>query len=339
MIVALKARLASLGLAVLAIGLEAALWLAKRGLAGIHPILDLDTARTRTMVELAALVLFGSLLGHWFPWADAGTGLLLALRLFLEGRTLAKGTTLQAVACGGCGRLRLRLMRVLELFSGLGGWRCALRDRGSVLAAYDVSELANATYALNHGYAPRARELATLPARELVDLGVDTWLMSPPCQPFCRMGNHQGLSDLRSRAFRHLMDLFQQAPPDRLVVENVGGFLGSDAHALLSERVRAQGMYQLDLQACPSRFGLPNQRPRVFIVASQEAPERTPDARTSSPVPWRITSMQRRTRDSSYGPRFWPAVAMDSIWLSPMIAAAPASSAATAGVSWAADPS
>ncbi len=98
-----QARLASLGLAVLAIGLEAALWLAKRGLAGIHPILDLDMARTRTMVELAALVLFGSLLGHWFPWADAGTGLLLALRLFLEGRTLAKGTTLQAVACGGCG--------------------------------------------------------------------------------------------------------------------------------------------------------------------------------------------------------------------------------------------
>ncbi len=160
-------------------------------------------------------------------------------------------------------------MRVLELFSGLGGWRCALRDRGNVLAAYDVSEAANATYALNHGQEPRARELATWPARELTDLGADTWLMSPPCQPFCRMGNHQGLSDLRSRAFRHLMDLFPQAPPDRLVLENVGGFLGSDAHALLSERIRAHGMHPLDLQACPSRFGLPNQRPRVFVVASR----------------------------------------------------------------------
>ena len=29
-------------------------------------------------------------------------------------------------------------------------------------------------------------------------------------------------------------------------------------------------MQQLDLQACPSRFGLPNQRPRVFIVASRK---------------------------------------------------------------------
>ncbi len=161
-------------------------------------------------------------------------------------------------------------MKVLELFSGLGGWRCALRDRGSVVAAYDVSEAANATYALNHGDEPRARELATLPVKELTDLGADTWLMSPPCQPFCRMGNHQGLADLRSRAFRHLMDLFCQAPPAHLVLENVGGFLGSDAHALLSERIRAHGMHQLDLQACPSRFGLPNQRPRAFIVASRK---------------------------------------------------------------------
>jgi len=174
---------------------------------------------------------------------------------------------------------RLLLMRVLELFSGLGGWRCALRDRGTVVAAYDVSEAANATYTLNHGDMPRPRELAHVPLAELASHGADTWLLSPPCQPFCRMGNHQGLADRRSRAFRHLMDLFSEAPPEHLVLENVGGFLGSDAHALLTERIRAHGMQQLDLQACPSRFGLPNQRPRVFIVASRQPldPRPTPD--------------------------------------------------------------
>jgi hypothetical protein len=97
-----QARLAHLGLAVLAVGFETSLWLAKRSLAGTHPALELDAIRTRTMLELAALLLVGGLLGRWFPWADAGTGLLIALRLFLEGRNLAKGTTLQ-VACGGCG--------------------------------------------------------------------------------------------------------------------------------------------------------------------------------------------------------------------------------------------
>jgi site-specific DNA-cytosine methylase len=65
------------------------------------------------------------------------------------------------------------------------------------------------------------------------------------------------------------MDLFAEAPPDHLVLENVEGFLGSDAHALLAERIRAHGMHRLDLHACPSRFGWPNQRPRVFVVASR----------------------------------------------------------------------
>ena len=160
-------------------------------------------------------------------------------------------------------------MKVLELFSGLGGWRMALGNRGRVAAAYDVSEAANTTYALNHGEAPKTRELATLPLAELLSHGADTWLLSPPCQPFCRMGNHLGLEDRRCRAFRHLMDLFPEAPPEHLVLENVVGFLGSDAHALLSERIKAHGLRQLDLEACPSRFGLPNQRPRAFTVASR----------------------------------------------------------------------
>jgi hypothetical protein len=98
-----QARLTGLGLGLLALGFEVPLWLAKRGLAGLHPALDLDGARARTMLELATLLLAGGLLGFWLPWADAVTGLALALRLFLEGRNLAKGSTLQAAACGGCG--------------------------------------------------------------------------------------------------------------------------------------------------------------------------------------------------------------------------------------------
>jgi hypothetical protein len=81
----------------------AALWNAKRGLSGIHPTLALDAARIRTVLELAALSLAGCLLGRWFPWADAATGLGMALHLFWAGHTLAKASTLQAAACGGCG--------------------------------------------------------------------------------------------------------------------------------------------------------------------------------------------------------------------------------------------
>lgn len=160
-------------------------------------------------------------------------------------------------------------MRAVEFFSGIGGWRLALGSWGRVVAALDVNEAANATYALNHGEAPLPRELATWPASGLAALKADTWLLSPPCQPFCRMGQHRDLEDPRSRAFLHLMDLFDAAPPERLALENVPGFLGSQAHRLLVDRFRKHGLRHLDLEACPRRFGLPNQRPRVFVVASR----------------------------------------------------------------------
>jgi len=98
-----QAGFSTLAVAALAIVLLGPLWLAKRGLAGLHPSLELEAARTRTLLELAAMLLAGGLLGRWFPWADAATGLALALRLFLGGRTLAKVTTLQAASCGSCG--------------------------------------------------------------------------------------------------------------------------------------------------------------------------------------------------------------------------------------------
>ncbi|MBK9795585.1 MAG: cation transporter [Holophagaceae bacterium] len=92
-----------LGGALAALAALAALWFAKRALSGLHPTLALDAARTRTLLELAALLLLGSLLGRWFPWADAVLGLGMALWLFLAGLSLAKASTLQAAACGGCG--------------------------------------------------------------------------------------------------------------------------------------------------------------------------------------------------------------------------------------------
>jgi divalent metal cation (Fe/Co/Zn/Cd) transporter len=63
----------------------------------------------------ASLVLGGALLvqgvssdeplvwGLAFPWAGPAAGLVLAVGIFIEGRTLAKATTVSLVGCGGCG--------------------------------------------------------------------------------------------------------------------------------------------------------------------------------------------------------------------------------------------
>jgi site-specific DNA-cytosine methylase len=52
-------------------------------------------------------------------------------------------------------------------------------------------------------------------------------------------------------------------------MENVVGFLGSQAHRRLTSLLDRHGFQRLEFTLCPSRFGLPNLRPRVFIVASR----------------------------------------------------------------------
>ena len=94
--------LAGPALAALAAGLLAWLWVSKRTLSEFHPSLALDAARARTLLELAAILLAWTLIGRAFPGADAVTALALALRLWVEGRSLAALSAFKA-ACGGGG--------------------------------------------------------------------------------------------------------------------------------------------------------------------------------------------------------------------------------------------
>ncbi len=165
---------------------------------------------------------------------------------------------------------------MLELFSGIGGWRFAAPAGTAVAAAYDVSPAANATYQLNHGHAPVNRELATIPGSDLAGWGADTWVMSPPCQPYTRMGNHADLADPRASALINLMDILRSAPPRNLVVENVEGFLESESHARLRTVLDGAGFHVLTFRICPTRLGVPNQRPRVYLVATRERREAQP---------------------------------------------------------------
>jgi DNA (cytosine-5)-methyltransferase 1 len=183
--------------------------------------------------------------------------------------------------------------RVLELFSGLGGWRAALGPRGHVVAAYDIDRDANRVYQRSWGDQPLAREIGRLPARVLAAHGADTWLLSPPCQPFCRMGERRDLADRRSFALRHLITVLAAAPPVRLALENVPGFLGSAAHAELTSELDRLGFQRAEWVLCPTQLGIPNRRPRAFLIATREpgrafasgaTPSQPPPAAATAPL-------------------------------------------------------
>uniref|UniRef100_A0AAJ7XJB3 tRNA (Cytosine(38)-C(5))-methyltransferase n=1 Tax=Petromyzon marinus TaxID=7757 RepID=A0AAJ7XJB3_PETMA len=166
-----------------------------------------------------------------------------------------------------------RPLRVMELFSGVGGLHYAVRLSGApaaVVAALDVSDVANAVYRRNF---PRttllARSLESLPDAALAALRPDALVAGPPCQPFARRGRRLGLDDRRCAGLARLVALLRRLGPRYLLLENVAGFEGSGARRALHEALDARGGYaeRQEFLLGPAAVGVPNSRLRYFLVA------------------------------------------------------------------------
>lgn len=159
------------------------------------------------------------------------------------------------------------MIKALELFSGIGAFAEAARKMNiEVVAAFDQDPRANLTYALNHGLQPSPRNLDTITAKELPP--ADLWWMSPPCQPFSVRGNQKGLNDPRSRSFVNLMGHLKEHRPRVFMLENVSGFMDSDAHDLAKKTLQELGYESHVLEHSPTDFGVPMRRPRLYLVAT-----------------------------------------------------------------------
>ncbi len=161
------------------------------------------------------------------------------------------------------------MIKALELFSGIGAFAEAARKSNiDVVAAFDQDPRANLTYALNHGLQPKPRNLDTITARELPP--ADLWWMSPPCQPYSVRGNQKGLNDPRSRSFVNLMGHLKEHRPRVFMLENVSGFLDSDAHDLAMKTLQGLGYESHVIERSPTDFAVPMRRPRLYLVATAD---------------------------------------------------------------------
>jgi tRNA (cytosine38-C5)-methyltransferase len=169
-----------------------------------------------------------------------------------------------------------RQHRVLEFYSGLGGWSCALRGstdghRCTVVGAHDVNTLANDVYRHNHGLAPSGRSISNLSRQTLDKYAADVWLMSPPCQPFTRNNTTACRDDVdpRTNSFMHLVALLPalEAPPRLLALENVVGFESSACCAQWLQTLASLNYEVEQFHWSPSQLGIPNARPRYYCIA------------------------------------------------------------------------
>ena len=159
-------------------------------------------------------------------------------------------------------------MDVLELFSGIGGFAEALRGFNQTpTLASDISPHVVMVYRDVHGGECVQKNVITF--KEETMAAFDWWWMSPPCKPHTRRGAQKDLEDHRSEPFQFMCHKIAQIRPRFLTVENVAGFLDSDAHARLREALTGY-TYIDERVVCPTELGIPNKRPRFYLTASRD---------------------------------------------------------------------
>ena len=171
-------------------------------------------------------------------------------------------------------------IKVLELFSGIGGMHYALKKvkehyeefEFSVFRAIDISDVANSVYKHNFpDVEVKGSNICGLTAKNLEKWGIEAIVMSPPCQPFTRQGNQKDLEDNRSQPFLHIVNeiLPNVKCLNYILLENVKGFEKSQAHKVLIDKLSANGFKFKEFLICPKQIGIPNSRLRYYLIASK----------------------------------------------------------------------
>ncbi|KAL6069281.1 hypothetical protein STEG23_019740 [Scotinomys teguina] len=164
-------------------------------------------------------------------------------------------------------------LRVLELYSGIGGMHHALRESGipgHVVAAIDVNTVANEVYKHNFPHTHLlAKTIEGISLEEFDKISFNMILMSPPCQPFTRIGLQGDMTDPRTNSFLYILDILPRLHklPKYILLENVKGFEVSSTRGMLIQTIEACGFQHQEFLLSPSSLGIPNSRLRYFLIA------------------------------------------------------------------------
>ena len=160
-------------------------------------------------------------------------------------------------------------MRILDLFSGIGGFALGCERAGlpRPVAACEIDPRTRAVYARHFPGVALHEDVTTLDPADVgpVDMICGGW----PCQDVSLAGKRKGFDGERSSLFRNVVRLAAELCPRWLFLENVPGLLSSRGGRDMCEVVRELaglgyvGAWRV-LDGC--YFGVAQRRRRVFVV-------------------------------------------------------------------------
>ena len=182
-----------------------------------------------------------------------------------------RATRASSLCDGGDGRVKK--LRFVDLFAGLGGFHVALERLGhECVLASEIEPTLRDIYAANFGIIPegdiRAIDPTTAPAFDILCAGF-------PCQPFSKAGFQAGLNCERNGDLAGIvLDWIKLRRPSYFILENVPNFEAHDngrTWRWLDRELRHAGYANPQkLVLSPHQFGIPQIRERLFIVGARE---------------------------------------------------------------------
>jgi DNA (cytosine-5)-methyltransferase 1 len=160
-------------------------------------------------------------------------------------------------------------LRVLDLFSGCGGFALGLeRTGGFETAAFcEIEPFARRVLAKHWPGVPRLEDVANTNFEHIGP--VDLVTAGFPCQDISFAGKGAGLAGERSGLFWHVIRAAGLVGRPKLLLENVAGLLDRGMGAVLG--ALASVGYDTEWHCIPaSAVGAPHRRDRVWIVADPQ---------------------------------------------------------------------
>jgi len=165
----------------------------------------------------------------------------------------------------------MKKLRVLDLFSGIGGFSLGLERTGGfeTVAFCEIEPYPRAVLAKHWPDVPIYDDVRTLTADALRQDGiaVDVICGGFPCQDVSFAGKRAGLEGARSGLWREYARLIGELRPRFVIVENVPGLLNLGMGAVLGD-MAALG-YDATWDCIPAAaVGAPHRRDRIWLVAT-----------------------------------------------------------------------
>ena len=160
-------------------------------------------------------------------------------------------------------------MRVLDLFSGIGGFSLGLERAGMTTVAFcEIDPFCRRVLAKHWPKVPIYDDVRDVTAARLAADGIDVDVICGgfPCQDISIAGRGAGLAGERSGLWREYARIVGELGPRYVIVENVSALLGRGLGDVLGELAALR--YAAEWHCIPAAaVGAPHRRDRVWIVA------------------------------------------------------------------------